>query len=64
MAQMLFTTKTVSDKSVGQGTQLLLDLDDLMRKVIGTFQEVLTAKGDVQMKIPDNLSFEEASTLV
>ncbi|KFZ13728.1 hypothetical protein V501_03570 [Pseudogymnoascus sp. VKM F-4519 (FW-2642)] len=29
----------------------------------GTFQEILTAKGDVQIKIPDNLSFEEASTL-
>ncbi|RFU29412.1 hypothetical protein B7463_g6920, partial [Scytalidium lignicola] len=29
----------------------------------GCFQEVIRARGDVQMKIPDNLSFEEASTL-
>ncbi len=29
----------------------------------GAFQEHLTAKGDVQIKIPENLSFEEASTL-
>ncbi|KAH8426388.1 zinc-binding alcohol dehydrogenase family protein [Aspergillus melleus] len=29
----------------------------------GTFAEYITAKGDLQMKIPDNLSFEEASTL-
>ena len=35
-----------------------------MQEIIGTFQEILTAKGDVQIKIPDNLSFEEASTLV
>jgi len=29
----------------------------------GAFGEHITAKGDVQIKIPDNLSFEEASTL-
>jgi NADPH:quinone reductase-like Zn-dependent oxidoreductase len=29
----------------------------------GAFGEYITAKGDVQIKIPDNLSFEEASTL-
>ena len=29
----------------------------------GAFAEYITAKGDIQMKIPDNLSFEEASTL-
>ena len=29
----------------------------------GAFGEYVTAKGDVQIKIPDNLSFEEASTL-
>lgn len=59
MAPMQFTTKTVSDKaSYG------LEWDSLMLKIIGTFQEILTAKGDVQIKIPDNLSFEEASTLV
>ncbi|PLB52344.1 putative zinc-binding oxidoreductase ToxD [Aspergillus steynii IBT 23096] len=29
----------------------------------GTFAEYITAKGDIQVKIPDNLSFEEASTL-
>lgn len=29
----------------------------------GAFGETITAKGDVQIKIPDNLSFEEASTL-
>lgn len=57
MAPMQFTTKTVSD-TVSSG------LGDLMQEIIGTFQEILTAKGDVQIKIPDNLSFEEASTLV
>ncbi|KAE8452097.1 hypothetical protein EG329_001564 [Mollisiaceae sp. DMI_Dod_QoI] len=29
----------------------------------GAFAEFIAAKGDVQIKIPDNLSFEEASTL-
>jgi len=29
----------------------------------GSFQEYITAKGDIQIKIPDNLSFEEASTI-
>ncbi|THC98053.1 hypothetical protein EYZ11_002479 [Aspergillus tanneri] len=29
----------------------------------GAFAEYITAKGDVQMLIPDNLSFEEAATL-
>lgn len=29
----------------------------------GAFANHITAKGDVQIKIPENLSFEEASTL-
>ncbi|KAJ3349271.1 hypothetical protein HDU83_000654 [Entophlyctis luteolus] len=29
----------------------------------GSFAEIVAAKGDVQSKIPDNLSFEEAATL-
>jgi NADPH:quinone reductase-like Zn-dependent oxidoreductase len=29
----------------------------------GAFGEYITAKGDLQIKIPENLSFEEASTL-
>lgn len=29
----------------------------------GAFAEYITAKGDIQSKIPENLSFEEASTL-
>lgn len=29
----------------------------------GTFAEVITVKGDLQIRIPDNLSFEEAATL-
>jgi len=29
----------------------------------GAFAEYIVAKGDIQMKIPDNLSFEEAATL-
>jgi NADPH:quinone reductase-like Zn-dependent oxidoreductase len=29
----------------------------------GVFQEICTAKGDLQMKIPDDLSFEEAATI-
>lgn len=29
----------------------------------GAFSNYITAKGDVQIKIPDNLSFEEASTI-
>lgn len=29
----------------------------------GSFQKVIVAKGDTQIKIPDNLSFEEAATL-
>lgn len=29
----------------------------------GAFQDYIVAKGDLQIKIPDNLSFEEASTL-
>lgn len=29
----------------------------------GAFQKIITAKGDIQIKIPDILSFEEASTL-
>ncbi|KAJ3076490.1 hypothetical protein HDU98_002934 [Podochytrium sp. JEL0797] len=29
----------------------------------GAFGEVITAKGDIVSKIPDNLSFEEASSL-
>lgn len=36
---------------------------NLVHHESGTFQEILTAKGDIQMKIPENLSFEEASTL-
>jgi NADPH:quinone reductase-like Zn-dependent oxidoreductase len=59
MAPMQFTTKTVSDRASSG-----LGWGSLTPKIIGTFQEILTAKGDVQIKIPDNLSFEEASTLV
>jgi NADPH:quinone reductase-like Zn-dependent oxidoreductase len=29
----------------------------------GAFGEIITAKGDIQMHIPDNMSFEEAATL-
>lgn len=29
----------------------------------GAFGDIITAKGDIQIKIPDNISFEEASTL-
>jgi NADPH:quinone reductase-like Zn-dependent oxidoreductase len=29
----------------------------------GSFGEIITAKGDIQMHIPDNMSFEEAATL-
>jgi NADPH:quinone reductase-like Zn-dependent oxidoreductase len=29
----------------------------------GTFQEYCAAKGDIQIKIPDNMTFEEAATL-
>lgn len=29
----------------------------------GAFANYITAKGDVQIKIPDNISFEEAATL-
>jgi NADPH:quinone reductase-like Zn-dependent oxidoreductase len=29
----------------------------------GAFAEYITAKGDIQMKLPDNVSFEEGSTL-
>jgi len=29
----------------------------------GAFATYLTAKGDLQIKIPENISFEEASTL-
>ncbi|KUJ22383.1 GroES-like protein [Mollisia scopiformis] len=29
----------------------------------GAFANIITAKGDIQIKIPDNISFEEASTL-
>jgi NADPH:quinone reductase-like Zn-dependent oxidoreductase len=29
----------------------------------GAFQNYIVAKGDILIKIPDNLSFEEASTL-
>jgi NADPH:quinone reductase-like Zn-dependent oxidoreductase len=29
----------------------------------GAFQNYIVAKGDVQIKIPENLSFEEAATL-
>ncbi len=35
----------------------------MVHKEDGAFGQIITAKGDVQMKIPDNLSFEEASTL-
>ncbi|PVH88255.1 GroES-like protein [Cadophora sp. DSE1049] len=34
-----------------------------VHKEDGAFGNTITAKGDVQIKIPDNLSFEEASTL-
>lgn len=30
---------------------------------MGAFGEYAVAKGDLQIKIPDNLSFEEAATL-
>lgn len=30
---------------------------------MGAFGEYIAVKGDLQIKIPDNLSFEEASTL-
>lgn len=57
MAPMRFTTKMVGDRGLsGVGKSDV--------KTVGTFQEILTAKGDIQIKIPDNLSFEEASTLV
>ncbi len=39
-----------------QGGNLLWEED-------GAFAEYITAKGDVQIKTPDNLSDEEASTL-
>lgn len=29
----------------------------------GGFADYITVKGDLQIKVPDNLSFEEASTL-
>jgi NADPH:quinone reductase-like Zn-dependent oxidoreductase len=29
----------------------------------GAFGEIITAKGDIQIHIPDNMSFEEAATL-
>lgn len=29
----------------------------------GAFAEYSTAKGDIQIKIPENVSFEEAATL-
>lgn len=29
----------------------------------GAFQDYIVAKGDIQMIIPENLSFEEAATL-
>jgi NADPH:quinone reductase-like Zn-dependent oxidoreductase len=29
----------------------------------GAFGETITAKGDIQIHIPDNMSFEEAATL-
>jgi NADPH:quinone reductase-like Zn-dependent oxidoreductase len=29
----------------------------------GSFSEIITARGDIQIKIPDNISFEEAATL-
>lgn len=32
-------------------------------KETGAFAEHILVKGDLQIKIPDNLSFEEASTL-
>lgn len=31
---------------------------------IGGFAEILRARGDLQIKIPDNLTDEEAATLV
>ncbi|KAH7417245.1 chaperonin 10-like protein [Cadophora sp. MPI-SDFR-AT-0126] len=34
-----------------------------VHKEDGAFGNIITAKGDVQIKIPDNLSFEEAATL-
>tara|TARA_R110002060_G_scaffold26003_6_gene35512 strand:- start:439 stop:798 length:360 start_codon:yes stop_codon:yes gene_type:complete len=34
-----------------------------VHKEDGAFGNIITAKGDIQIKIPDNLSFEEASTL-
>lgn len=34
-----------------------------MDKETGAFAEHILAKGDLQIKIPENLSFEEASTL-
>lgn len=30
---------------------------------MGAFGEYIVAKGDVQIKIPDNVSFKEAATL-
>ncbi|KAJ5032448.1 uncharacterized protein L3040_009052 [Drepanopeziza brunnea f. sp. 'multigermtubi'] len=36
---------------------------NVVYKEDGAFGEYITAKGDLQIKIPDNLSFEEASTL-
>ncbi|KAJ5706638.1 chaperonin 10-like protein [Penicillium malachiteum] len=35
----------------------------ILRPQVGAFAEYIIAKGDVQMQIPDNLSFEEAATL-
>ena len=36
---------------------------NLIKPENGTFAEYLVAKGDVQTKVPDNLSDEEAATL-
>ena len=43
--------------------KLLLYLANVLNHESGAFAEHITTKGDLQFKIPDHLSFEEAATL-
>ncbi|KAM0547475.1 hypothetical protein ACHAPJ_010348 [Fusarium lateritium] len=50
------------DFKVGDRVAGVISGQNVLRKGDGAFAELITVKGDVQMKIPDNMSDEDAAT--
>ncbi|KAJ3087203.1 hypothetical protein HK100_008459 [Physocladia obscura] len=56
-------SKVTKDFKVGDRVWGLVHGSNQSQHEDGCFAEIIVAKGDIQSKIPDNLSFEEAATL-